>query len=217
MPDFALRRTMMVDHQIRPADVTKFPVIAAFLDVPRERYVPDPLREAAYLGENLAIAPGRVMLDPRSLAKMLDMLDIQPEETILDLGCGHGYSTAVIARLARAVIAVEDDEALASEADQILSSEGVDNALVLRGPLADGAARHAPYDAIVVQGGVETVPPALTAQLREGGRIACIFMEGALGTCRIGHRADGGITWRYAFNSSVPVLAGFRRMPEFSL
>lgn len=217
MPDFALRRRMMVDNQIRPADVTKFPVIAALLDVPRERFVPGTLREAAYLGENLPIARGRVMLDPRSLAKMLDILDIQPTETVLDLGCGLGYSAAVLARLAQAVIAVEEDEALASEAEQTLSAEGADNAVVLSGPLAAGAAKHGPYDAITVQGGVESVPSALTDQLRDGGRIACIFMEGALGTCRIGIKADGVVTWRYAFNSSAPVLPGFGRVAEFSL
>jgi protein-L-isoaspartate(D-aspartate) O-methyltransferase len=115
MTDFATRRTMMVDTQVRPSDVTKFPIIEALLSVPREAYVPRALREAAYVGENLVISPRRVMLEVRTLAKLLDALDIQPDELVLDLGFGLGYSTAVIARLAEAVIAVVEDADLAGQ------------------------------------------------------------------------------------------------------
>ncbi|WP_271215176.1 protein-L-isoaspartate O-methyltransferase family protein, partial [Pseudonocardia halophobica] len=139
MTDFATRRTMMVDTQIRPSDVTKFPIIEAMLTVPREAYVPQDRREAAYVGEHVAMGGGRVLMEPRTLAKMLDALDIQPTETVLDIGCGLGYSTAVIARMAEAVVAVEEDEALVAEAQRTLSSHGVDKAAVMAGKLADGA------------------------------------------------------------------------------
>lgn len=217
MTDFAARRTMMVDTQVRPSDVTRFPIIEAMLAVPRESYVPANKREAAYVGENLDLGQGRVMLDPRTLAKMLDTLDIQPDEMVLDLGCGLGYSTAVISRLAEAVVAVEEDADLASEAQSTLSAEGVDNAAVVAGPLAEGAAKHGPYDAIMVEGAVEHLPAGLAAQLKEGGRIAAIFMEGALGVCRIGYKLDGGLTWRFAFNASAPVMPGFEKNRAFVL
>jgi protein-L-isoaspartate(D-aspartate) O-methyltransferase len=216
MTDYAARRIMMVDTQVRPSDVTKFPIIEAMLAVPRETYVPEALREAAYMGENLEIANGRVLLEPRSFGKMLDALDVQPSDLVLDLGCGLGYSTAVVARLADAVVAIEDDEIMAKEAQSILSAEGVDNAAVLFGDLASGAAKHGPYDVIMVQGGVQTVPEALLDQLKEGGRIGCLFMEGALGVVRVGHKGARGVTWRYAFNASAPVLAGFAKSPAFS-
>ena len=210
MSEFATRRVMMVDTQVRPSDVTKFPIIDAMLSVPREVYVPDDRREAAYVGENLDLGPGRVVLEARTLAKLLDALDIQPGEMVLDLGCGLGYSAAVIARLADTVVAVEEDESLAADAQRLLSEEGVDNAVVVAGPLADGAAKHAPYDVITVQGGVEIVPEALLAQLKDGGRIGAVFMDGALGTARIGLQvATGGITWRSVFNATAPVLARF--------
>ena len=108
--------------------------------------------EAAYIGENVEIGPGRVVLEPRTLAKMLDALDIQPGEMVLDLGCGLGYSAAVIARLADTVVAVEEDADLAAEAQRALSEEGVDNAVVVAGPLTEGAARHGPYDVITIRG-----------------------------------------------------------------
>lgn len=217
MTDFSTRRVMMVDTQVRPSDVTKFPIIEAMLTVPREAYVPAAKREAAYIGENVDIGPDRVVLEPRTLAKLLDALDIQPAETVLDLGCGLGYSTAVIARLADVVVAVEEDEALATEAQRTLSSGGVDNAAVIVGALAAGNAKNAPYDVITIQGGVETIPDSLLAQLREGGRIGAIFMEGALGVARIGYKIDGVVTWRFAFNAAAPVLPGFAAKRGFTL
>jgi len=217
MPDFSARRVIMVDTQVRPSDVTKFPIIEAMLAVPREVYLPRALQEAAYMGENLGIAPGRVMLDARTLSKLLDALNIQPTDIVLDLGGGYGYSAAVIARLCGTVVAVEEDEALAAEAQKTLSVEGVDNAAVIGAPLAAGSAKHGPYDVIIVQGGVEMVPDVVLAQLRDGGRIGAVFMESALGVARVGHKSGGLVTWRYAFNAAAPVLEGFRIARSFAL
>ncbi|MCV2866504.1 protein-L-isoaspartate O-methyltransferase family protein [Albidovulum sediminicola] len=217
MTDFAARRTMMVDNQVRPSDVTKFPIIEAMLAVPREAFVPGAKREAAYVGENLDLGGGRVMLEARTLAKMLDALDIGPADLVLDIGCGLGYSTAVIARMAEAVVAVEEDATLAEQAQALLSAEGCDNAAVIAGALAAGSAKHGPYDAITIQGAAETVPQAILDQLKEGGRIGCLFMEGTLGVCRIGHKIDGRISWRFSFNASAPVLPGFEAARGFAL
>ena len=217
MADYSARRTTMVDTQVRPSDVTKFPIIDAMLSVPRERFVPAALREAAYIGENLELAPGRVILEPRTLAKLLDALDIQPTETVLDIGCGLGYSTAVLAKMAEFVVAVEDDAAIAEEAQTTLSETGVDNAAVMTGPLAEGSAKSGPYDVIILQGAVEEVPAVILSQLSEGGRIGCLMAEGALGVVRIGHRRNGQINWRFAFNANAPVLPGFAKKPAFAL
>lgn len=217
MSEFATRRVMMVDTQVRPSDVTKFPVIDAMLTVPRETFVPESKREAAYMGENLPLGPGRVVLEARTLAKLLDALDVQPGELVLDVGCGLGYSAAVIARLGETVVAVEEDETLAAEAQRLLSEEGVDNAVVVTGKLTEGSAKNAPYDVITVEGGVETMPEAILAQLKDGGRIGAIFMEGAVGTARIGYKTEGRVTWRSVFNASAPVLPGFQAKRSFVL
>ena len=217
MTDFPARRVMMVDTQVRPSDVTKFPIIDAMLTVPRETFVPRDKREAAYMGENIVLRQGRVVLEPRTLAKLLDALNILPDEMVLDVGCGLGYSAAVLARLADAVVAVEEDEAMATEAQQLLSQASVDNAAVILGPLAEGAAKHGPYDVITVQGGVEVIPAALIDQLKDGGRIAAVFMEGALGVARVGYKSDGKVSWRFAFNAAAPVLPGFAAVRGFVL
>jgi len=209
MIDFSGRRVMMVDTQVRPSDVTKFPIIEAMLSVQREAYVPDAAREAAYMGENLFLAPGRVLLEPRTFAKMLDALDITPTTRVLDVGCGLGGSTAVLARLAAHVTALEEDATLATEARRRLAAEASGGITLVTGPLAAGHPGGAPYDVIVIEGGVETVPDVLTEQLVDGGRIAALFMDRALGVVKIGHRAGGQIDWRFAFNASAPVLPGF--------
>jgi len=215
--DYATRRIMMVDTQVRPSDVTKFPIIEAMLHVPREVYLPAGLREIAYVGENIAVGHGRVMLDPRTLAKMLDALDLQREDVVLDLGCVQGYTTAVIARLVEFVVAVEPQEDWAHEAQSTLSEQGVDNAAVITGDLTQGAAKSGPYDAIIIQGAVQQVPDTLLAQLKDGGRIAAVFAEGALGVVRIGHKLDGRVDWRLAFNAGAPVLDGFHAQDAFVL
>jgi protein-L-isoaspartate(D-aspartate) O-methyltransferase len=216
MPDFAARRTMMVDTQVRPNDVTKFPIIAAMLDVRREAFVLDGAREAAYVGENTDLGGGRVMLEPRTLSKMLDALDIQPDDKVLDLGAGFGYASAVIGRMAAQVVAVEQVPELAAEAKIRLANEGAANVIVVQAGLAEGAPALAPYNAIIVQGAVEVLPSALVDQLCDGGKVAAIFMEGALGTCRIGYKIDGALNWRFAFNAAAPVLPGFAAEAAFS-
>lgn len=217
MSDYAARRVMMVDTQVRPSDVTKFPIIAAMLAVPREAYVPAAKAETAYVGDDIDLGAGRVVLQARTYAKLLDALDILPTEVAMDLGCGLGYSTAVLARLAARVVAVEENADLAAQAQAGLAAQGVANAVVVVAPLTLGAAAHGPYDVITVQGGVQTVPEALLAQLKDGGRIGAVFMEGALGVARIGHKADGRVSWRYAFNATAPVLPGFAAKTAFVL
>jgi len=215
MTDFAAAREAMVDRQVRPSDVTRYPIIEALLRVPREDFVPQALRPVAYLGEHVPLGPGRVLLDPRVFAKMLDALDLGPDDLVLDVGCGLGYSTVVIARLAEAVIALEEDAAMAAEAEAQLTSHGADNAVVEQGPLAAGIARHGPFDAIIIEGAVEALPDAFAEQLKPGGRIVAIFADGAGGQARLGLRTAQGIAWRRIFDATAPVLSGFQAMKAF--
>lgn len=217
MTDFSDRRRMMVDTQIRPADVTKYPIIEALLAIPRENFVPDLQSEVAYADQSVPLSDGRVVPEPRTLAKMLDALDVRQDELVLDVACGLGYSTAVVARLAQMVIGVEEDESLAAEAQETLSNSSADNAIVHQGALTEGAAEHGPYDVILIEGGVEEVPDALLAQLKDGGRIAALFMSGALGEVKIGYKSAGRVSWRFEFNAGAPVLPGFAKPEVFSL
>ncbi|HID66701.1 MAG TPA: protein-L-isoaspartate O-methyltransferase [Roseibacterium sp.] len=216
MADFTQRRVTMVDTQVRPADVTKFPTLDAMLSVPREVYVPVAARDVAYADGPVQLADGRQLLDPRAIAKLLDALAPTPGDLVLELGASTGYTTALLAHMAEAVVAIEEDEALAREAVAALSEQGVDNAALIQGELTAGSPRHGPFDAIAIFGGVEEIPATIIDQLKDGGHIAAIFMDGALGEARIGVKTHDRVFWRMAFNATALVLPGFARAPSFA-
>jgi protein-L-isoaspartate(D-aspartate) O-methyltransferase len=215
MADYTQRRITMVDTQVRPSDVTKFPILDAMLSVPRELYVPTAAQDLAYVGGPIALSDTRQLMEPRTIAKLLDALDLGPTDMVLELAPGLGYTTALLAYLVEAVVALEEDEDMARDAEATLNSAGVDNAAVITGPVAEGSAKHAPFDAIVAFAGVETMPEAILDQVKEGGRIGAVFMDGALGEARVGLKSGGKISWRMAFNATAPVLPGFARAPSF--
>ncbi len=216
MSDYAVRRRMMVDTQIRPSDVTKFPIIEAFLSIKRECFVPMENRDTAYVGEHIHIGNHRVILDSRTLAKMLDAVGVTDSELVLDVGSGYGYSAAIIAHLAEAVVALESEDKPANEMQSALIDHGIDNVIVERGPLFGGAASHAPYDVIFIEGGIELIPDEISTQLKEGGRIVAIFMQGSLGSVKIGYKLNNEVSWRFAFNAGAPVLDGFKKEMTFT-
>ena len=215
MIDPVVRRRTMVEGQIRPNRVTDDRIADALLQVPRERFVPRNLRGVAYMDEEVPIGSGRYLLEPRVLARMLQDAAIVATDAVLDVGCATGYSTAVLARLAAAVVAVEQDEALADRAEALLTELEIDNAAVVRGPLADGYAAQAPYDVIFVGGATQRPLPMLHEQLAEGGRLLLIERAGRVGQAVIYRRSGDAVGRRVLFDAQVPVLPGFEAHAGF--
>ncbi len=209
MSDFVKARTAMVDCQVRPSDVTLYPIIDAMLAVRRELFVPQALRGVAYSDEMVDLGEGRFVLAPRCFAKMLNALSITQSDLVLDIGCGLGYSAAVLAHMAEAVVGLEAVESLASEAQQTLLDEAIHNVVIENRALAEGSPSHGPYDVIIVEGGIEQLPDTLVQQLKQGGRIAAIMVDGAMGRMMLGIRRGDLIAWRAEFDVTVPVLEGF--------
>ncbi len=209
MTNYETARTAMVDCQVRPSDVTRYTVIDAMLSTKREAFVPSQLRDVAYAGDHIPLGEGRVVLDPRVTGKMLDVLALTKDDLVLDIGCGHGYIAALCGHMAEAVIAVDAQDAFVAAATQALVAHEADNVVVEKAELTEGTPAHGPYDAILIEGAVETVPDALLAQLKEGGRIAAIFLDGDVGQCRLGVMSGGAVTWRRAFDATAPLLPGF--------
>lgn len=216
MIDFTAQREAMVDCQVRPADVTRYAIIDAMLAVPREMFVARAKRAVAYAGTEIEVAPGRALLEPRVLAKMLESAGIGRGDLVLEIAPATGYSTALIARMAEAVIAVEADEALAAQAQQNIARLEIDNAVVTCADPASGDPAHAPFDAIFVNGAVERVPETLTDQLRDGGRLVAVVVEDGRSQCRVLTRSRAGISERYAFDAGAPLLPGFERPAAFT-
>lgn len=216
MTDFSAARTAMVDCQVRPSDVTKYPIIDAFLSTPRENFVPADKRAVAYVGEHIALSQDRYLLDARTFAKMLDALNVTTDDNILDLGCGLGYSTAILAKMSNFVVGVETDAELAEQAEANLSDAGIDNAYVMAGSLPQGASKHGPYDAIVFQGMIEAFPATLASQLKEGARVCAVYAENGASACKIGINRNGDITWRADFDATAPLLSEFAAERPFT-
>jgi protein-L-isoaspartate(D-aspartate) O-methyltransferase len=216
MDRFETARKAMVEGQVRTGDVTRRALTEAMARIPRERFVARGLRDLAYAELQLELAPGRRMLDPRSFAKMVQAAEIDRDDLVLDVGCLTGYSAAVISRLSGAVLALEQDEALAGQARDRLSELGFDTVIVETGALAEGAPGSAPFDAIVVEGAVEKRPDALLDQLKDGGRLVAIHREGPYGRCRVWTRTGAQASHRVAFDADAPVLPGFDVAPAFT-
>ncbi|MBL28799.1 MAG: protein-L-isoaspartate O-methyltransferase [Rhodospirillaceae bacterium] len=211
MADFAAMRQHMVEGQIEPNQVNDPRILAAFADVPRELFVPKAKRPIAYVDEDLEIAPGRFLMEPAIFARLIQAAFIRPEDVVLDVGCGTGYSSAVLAKLAGTVVGLESDAPLAEQADAILNELGVDNAVTVVGPLGGGYASQGPYDVIVIEGGVETIPAPLEEQLAEGGRLLAVEQRTSRGPGKatLVARTRGRVSSRVLFDASVPRLEEF--------
>lgn len=215
MVDYAAARTKMVDGQIRPNDVTDHRIITAMLAIPREAFVPASLKPLAYLDRDVVLAGGRAMLQPMVLAKMVQAAEIGASDVVLDVGCATGYSSALIARLASAVVAVEESTELANTAGDVLQTLGIDNVAVVEGALKDGLAAEGPYDVIIIEGAVEVFPDKIAAQLKDGGRLVVIEGLGGSARAMLYVRSGPDLSGRVIMNAAAHLLPGFAREPAF--
>lgn len=218
--DLSLQRLNMVESQVRPSDVTDRRIPRAMNAVPREAFVPAARRSLAYLDIDLPVdvsgpAGGRVILAPRTFAKLLQLARIEPGDIVLDLGCATGYSAAILGRLAQTVVAVESDAALAQEATRVLQTLGADNVAVVNGDLTAGYPSEGPFDAIVLQGAAASVPDALLGQLRDGGRLVAIVSDGRSGRAVVYQRTGDTVSESDGFDAMAPFLPGFAPVQRF--
>ena len=219
--DFEAQRIKMVDGQVRTTDVTDSALLSAMLSVPREEFVPARRRELSYIDEDIEIAAAdggrsaRYLMEPSPFARLIQLAEVKPTDFVLDIGCGTGYSSAVLSRLASFVVAVESDAHLAEAATAGLARLGYENVAVVAAPLAAGHTGEAPYDLIVIEGAVDEVPQDLLDQLKDGGRLVAVIGEGNAARAVLHVRDGGTISHRKAFNAAVKSLDEFRRAPAF--
>jgi len=216
MTDFAQARRMMVEGQIRTNDVTDLRVLAAFAEVPRERFVPERWQAIAYLDRDVPVhESGRCLLKPIVLAKLILAAEIGEGDRVLDVGCATGYSSAVLAKLARLVVALEQDDTLAASATRALAAVGAGNARVTTGKLADGWPREAPYDVILLNGSTEVVPQPLLDQLAHGGRLVTVVGRAPIGRGTVYRRSGTHVSAHAEFDAVAPLLPGFSKPLAF--
>ncbi|MEZ5773831.1 MAG: protein-L-isoaspartate O-methyltransferase [Hyphomicrobiaceae bacterium] len=222
MVDFATLRQNMVESQVRTSNVTDRRVLRAMLDVPRELFVPASLRSLSYMDESIPYdgrdrRAGRGMMPAMAFARLLQLADVGARDLVLVVGAGTGYGTALVARLAMSVVALECDQALADKATATLAESGVDNAAVVVGPLELGCPDEGPFDVIVFEGQVPEVPAAYLSQLREGGRLVAMVGSPTLARAQVMESRSGQWISRADFAAPAPVLPGFATDPGFTL
>jgi protein-L-isoaspartate(D-aspartate) O-methyltransferase len=206
---------MMVDGQIRTADVTNLELLVAMQAVPRELFVPPALAAQAYSDGEIRLGNGRVLLRPITLAKLIQAAKVRPGDHVLDVGCGTGYSSAVLSHLGASVVALEEDAALALTAEAALSAAGAPQVRFVEGPLTGGWPADAPFDVVLFEGTTEVVPNELGGQLKPQGRLAAIFGSGPAGKAMIYRRIEGRLVGRPVFDAAGPVLPGFAAAAAF--
>ena len=213
--DFTSARHNMVENQIRANLVTDPVVISAMTELPREVFVPEQLQGIAYVDEDIVLGQGRCLMEPVVLARLLQEAAVQSSDVVLDVGCGSGYSAAVLARMASTVVALEPDAGLAARANGIMAELGIDTVAVVEGPMKDGWSEQAPYDVIFFDGAVSEVPSAIRDQLAEGGRLVAVIAEGGMGKAVLITRHGGTYSRRTVFDAATSSLPGFVRRPTF--
>ncbi len=211
----------MVLNQLLTSEIANENVLAAISAIAREEFVPEQYRKVAYIDEDIPIAEGRYLMEPLVFAGLLQLMDIKPEDKILIVGTGTGYSTAVIAQLSRDIVAIESQRELSGKARKNLRELGID-VEVFTSALTVGYPLLAPYDIIFIEGGVQHIPVSLTDQLREGGRLVTVEniqqrpgSDSGLGRAVIVYNLNGKLHKQYKFEASIPLLADFAKKPEF--
>ncbi len=218
MTDFAALRERMVDNQIRPSEVTDLEVIEAFLVMPRERFVQPAEQPFAYADRELKIAPaapGRRMMVPVQLARLVQALPRGPEVNAMVVGCGSGYSALILGKLVGTLVAVEEDNGLAAAARERVRELGGANVAVVAARLTEGHPVGGPYDAILIEGAVEVVPDALTAQLKPGGILATVERAERVSRAMLFEQVGHEVTKWPQFDAWATLLPGFERRREF--
>lgn len=215
MIDFAFARRTMVDNQLRTSGITDWRILDVMNRVPREIFVPEERRALAYIDENVKLSAERTMLAPASLGRLIQLAEVGPQDKVLDVGCGTGYSTAVLAGLAGSVIGLEDDAGLAAVANDALETQGIANAEVVVGALENGAPKSAPFDVIIIEGAVDQVSAMLLRQLGDEGRLITVHGHGNAAVAHVYVKSGKDISSRPAFNASIPAIASFADAPAF--
>lgn len=217
MQNFDLARENMILSQLRPMGVSSPALIEAIHALPRERFVPRHLQRIAYVDEEIDVGGGRVLPEPAVLARLIQALEVTSDDVVLDIACGTGYSTALLARMAATVVALDVGLDMVSEAERLLRELDICNAVVVpQVDLSQGYAAQAPYHKILINGSVVEVPEGILSQLADGGRLVTVISNGGhMGSAVLFIRTGDSFSRRTLFDAAAPALSGFGSRKSF--
>ena len=207
----------MIESQLRPNKVIDARVLDAFARVRRELFVPKHFRMVAYVDEDLPLGRGRYLMEPVTIARLLQAAAIERTDTMLIIGAGTGSEAALAAALARSVIALEEDPDLARRAREALVEHSIASVSVVEGPLQQGYRTRAPYDVILFCGAVAELPSEIDSQLAEEGRLLGVVKSAdSVGRAILKTKTGGVMAQRVLFDAATPFLPSFLPKPAFA-
>jgi len=214
--DFEVAREAMVECQVLPGGVRDTKLCRVLKNIPREAYVPEKYKNLAYMDKNIPLIGEREVLNPLVLSMLVELADIQPDDLVLDIGCGLGYSTAVLAALAGTVVALENNPVFVESANTVLQNQNIDNAVVVEGDHAVGHPKQGPFNVIFIGGLVDEVPHTLLDQLDENGRLVCVSTYENASRGVIISRHGDSFSINAALDVTAPKMLGFEKEEQFS-
>ena len=208
--DFEQARMNMVECQVKPRNIRDQSLCEVLSQVPREIYVPENMRVVAYMDKWIPLQDtGRFLMDVASFARLVTLVNIEENDLVLDIACGLGYSTAVLAQLAGAVIGLESDAVLAKQARATFNEHVIDNAMIIEGNHSEGYVKQGLYDVIFINGFVLEVSNVLLQQLEEKGRLVCATLDKASSRAVVFTRKGEAFTQHIAFDILLPTVPDF--------
>lgn len=205
----------MMDTQLRPAGVTAIELLRAMVEIPRERFVLDHRRSVAHVDDLQPLGGGRFLLSPAHFGRIVKLAEIGPSDRVLDMGAANGYSTAVLAHLAREVVGLEADAGLVAAGQRHLQALGVNNASLVAGDPARVADEK--FDVIIVEGALDSRPDDLIALLASGGRLVAPVLKAGVANIQVFRRESGGVMFTSEFDATIPRLLTSAPKEEFVL
>ena len=214
--------SVMIQSQLLTGHVLNARVLDAIQRTPRAMFLPEGLRGASCVDDDLEVVPGRFQMEPLAFARLVELSDVQPHERVLVVGCLTGYSVCIMAHLAAQVVGIEEQRDMAEKARMQIRALGLTNAEVFTAALTSGYQVAAPYDVILVEGAIQQLPQALQDQLNEGGRLVAVESVqvrpgsgSGIGRLMLSVKRKGKLYATHSLDASVSLLPGFAMKPRF--
>jgi len=214
--DSHLLNKNMIEGQIKPIGGMQKNILQAFSSVNRDDFVPQNLKDNCYSEKNLFLKRDRFVLKANLIAKIISALNISNEENVLVIGSSTGYSSAIISRLAETVISIEEDQELLDFSEEAIKKNGIDNIVFINNAMIEGCSEQGPFNAIIIEGAIDEVPPNILNQLEDNGRLIAMINNKGISNVIEYQKKNNIFTDRFLFSCTAPKLKCFDKRKSFS-
>ena len=214
--DSNLLNKNMVEGQIKPIGGMQKNILEAFSSINRDDFVPKHLKDNSFSERNLFLERDRFILKANLTAKIISALNISNEENVLIIGSSTGYSSAIISRLAETVISIEEDKELLDFSEDVIKNIGIDNIVFINNKMIEGCSDQGPFNAIIIEGAIDEVPPKILNQLEHNGRLIAMINDNGISNVIEYQKKNNTFTERFLFSCSAPKLKSFDKRKSFS-